>query len=208
MNYKFPEHLMTKEYIQKQINIMDKILSRAENPKNITDAELKKALFSAEQIDLLVRSILSERFSSSVYLPYEFKEEKAMVSIKLADDVLEIKIPPTVKRQGKESWYIATMVRAALKEYTASNKAITLRYPVMLVCERIIPSEKTVVRDNDSIELDRVVNECIQFIGFSDHPLKMSYMSVTKVKEGERYTKISVMEEKKFLEIAENILKI
>ena len=60
MNYKFPEHLMTKEYIQKQINIMDKILSRAENPRNITDAELKISLLQEHQFHMVL-DIISQQ---------------------------------------------------------------------------------------------------------------------------------------------------
>ena len=166
----------------------------------MTSAQLLKALSDAEKIALVCREELAERRLNEQKMPLDdgsdvlFPSHQAVV--KFQQGILEITVPITLSRSAKESWYLATEVRMALKEYKKTNGRIEIEAPVFTVCERVIPSYKSPVQDNDHFEVSRIINECFMTLGYSDHPLRMGYMSVVRVEAGKRYTKITVLPSK------------
>ena len=167
--------------------------------KELSEEELLRILFSAEQISQAVRQIVSSR--EIYYRDYVNVENNQKPNINFEDGILEILIPPPVKRPKNESWYLASMVRKGLQDL---SEDVDIKQPYFLVCERIIPNNKTVVQDNDNLEIHRIINECMKFLGSTDHPLKMGYASIARVEPDKHYARICIMNKRDSIEFLKN----
>lgn len=186
-----PEHLMTKQYLDNKAKTIIKYVNGEDDIKDLSNDVLFKILFSTEQISQAIRQIISSR--GIYYSDYGYEKTDFLPVVKYEDGILEIIIPPSVKRPSNESWYLASMVRQGLEKL---NEPLNIEGPYFLICERIVPNGQTVMQDNDNLEVHRIINECMSFLGSTDHPLKVGYASVARIEKGNHYSRILLMNER------------
>ena len=184
---------MTKEYLNNKLKIIIKYFNGDETVKDLSDEALFKTLFSIEQIALAIRQEVSTR--GIYYSDHGYEKTDFLPIVNYENEVLEIIIPPPVKRPANESWYLATMVRQGLERL---NDPVNIEAPYFIICERIVPNGKIKIQDNDNLEVHRIINECMSFLGSTDHPLKVGYASVARLEEGNHYSRIMLMSENKW----------
>ena len=186
-----PERLTTKEYLNKKSKMICKYFNGEDGIKDLSNESLLKVLFSIEQISQSVRQEVSNR--GIYFSDYGYEKTDFLPLVKYEDGILEIIIPPSVKRPSNESWYLASMVRQGLEKL---NEPLNIEGPYFFICERVVPNRKIVMQDNDNLEVHRIINECMAFLGSTDHPLRVGYASIARIEYGKHYSRLLLMSEK------------
>lgn len=186
-----PERLTTKEYLKSKSKTISKYFNGEDGLQDLSNKSLLKVLFSVEQISQAVRQEISNR--GIYYSDYGYEKTDFLPVVKYEKGVLEIIIPPPVKRPSNESWYLANMVKQGLERL---NEPLNIEGPYFFICERVVPNSKIVMQDNDNLEVHRIINECMAFLGCTDHPLRVGYASVARIEQGNHYSRILLMSEK------------
>ena len=165
-----------KRSAQKIISLLEEI-SDETSLENVSEPIADAIIFSAEKIDLSLRSAQENRADDDPFID-ETPAGNQPVTVEFDGRKLTVKTPLTLKRSGikandKFNYMLMNYVRAALRQWQEENnfslyKAID--WPVTAFIIRKGNGYKIrKICDNDNIENGRIINEIFSALGYSDN---------------------------------------
>lgn len=207
-----PVEYMPWNYMDKKTlkNRYAHLLSLAGESFDISDMayeDLSSLLHDLEQLELCVRQKMSdiyerERFGELKPFPdgKSRPSESLQVNVCMEDDVLRIFCPNTFFRNRSECWHLSVLIEAALLRYEKEGGVQLnqmLKTPLHLVVKRRAGEWNAHFRDNDNLEMTKIVNTICSLLGTTDAAKNISYTSCFSFTEdpSEYGTEISVFED-------------
>lgn len=155
--------------------------------------ELSASLFDLEQLELSVRQSMQvlyerENFGEKNPLPEgtPLPSDSINISTAYSDGLLEIRLPNTFFRTRAESWHLSTIVKANLYQLE-TDKGISLAgcfsSPVHIIVKRMDTMRKRGYRDNDNLEVTKLINTICSCLDISDAANRVFYTSMFSLTE-------------------------
>ena len=151
-------------------------------------AELSSMLYDVEQLELCVRQEMADLYDREFFgdkkkLPEGASQPSASANVHIAFDgqMLKILLPNTFVRTQKESWHLSTMIRAGLLDYEQEHGirlSDNIHAPIHLIVKRKDVVRKNSYRDNDNLEISKIINVICSVLDTSDAANCLFYSSL------------------------------
>ena len=169
---------------------------------------LLKILHWSEQLSLSMRQLLFDRqpeLNREIRARKGFPQQGILsenpVRLKARDGLIRFFAPLTLLRNASESWFLATMMEEAIRDYEKENGRIRDRVqkPVYIIVRRNATAVKNGYRDNENLETTKLINMVFRALGFSDGPKNAGYVSLFRLTGRPEAcgTEIMILEQKK-----------
>ena len=189
---------MAKEYMKPstlynrgvKINeILSNMRDQKELSRALSMAEMKEVMHEAEMIGLTLREALVDNPFYKIDLEEQNLKGRLRVIMNnrptmsvFEPDCIRIFTPVTAFRDLNQSWYLSDSVKATFYEYLeVYGEPPAMTQPIVIMVKRHAHYISHGLRDNDNIEASRVINEIVRFLGQTDSPQRMVYVSTVNV---------------------------
>ena len=186
--------------LDQAVNRLEKILLDYGDQSSLNDleiTELSSIIYNTEKIALSCRQAIEEKeIVDEDYYDEDYLKNCIMnlpIDVDYTNEVLKIKTPLTFKRMYrdgsiKENYILMNYVKAALSNYSTTNKELyhSVNVPLVAIIKRISTSfSPTKICDNDNLENGRIINEVMSALGYSDNANVMDIYSCFRLCEDE-----------------------
>ena len=186
--------------LDQAVNRLEKILLDYGDQSSLNDleiAELSSIIYNTEKIALSCRQAIEEKeIVDEDYYDEDYLKNCIMnlpIDVDYTNEILKIKTPLTFKRMYrdgsiKENYILMNYVKAALSNYSTTNKELyhSVNVPLVAIIKRISTSfSPTKICDNDNLENGRIINEVMSALGYSDNANVMDIYSCFRLCEDE-----------------------
>lgn len=155
---------------------------------SMTYQELEALLFDTEQLELMIRQRMSEIYTRE-YIAKDITPPDSMtrpsdsqlVHIRFEDDALRIFLPHTFIRTPAESWHLSKLIEAQLKQFEQDQDirlAGILTPPIHIIVKRKDTKRKSNYRDNDNLEMTKIINAICRCFFITDSADHVEYSSL------------------------------
>ena len=186
--------------LDQAVNRLEKILLDYGDQSSLNDleiTELSSIIYNTEKIALSCRQAIEEKeIVDEDYYDEDYLKNCIMnlpIDVDYSNEILKIKTPLTFKRMYrdgsiKENYILMNYVKAALSNYSTTNKELyhSVNVPLVAIIKRISTSfSPTKICDNDNLENGRIINEVMSALGYSDNANVMDIYSCFRLCEDE-----------------------
>ena len=186
--------------LDQAVNRLEKILLDYGDQSSLNDleiAELSSIIYNTEKIALSCRQAIEEKeIVDEDYYDEDYLKNCIMnlpIDVDYTNEILKIKTPLTFKRMYrdgsiKENYILMNYVKAALSNYSTTNKELyhSVNVPLVAIIKRISTSfSPNKICDNDNLENGRIINEVMSALGYSDNANVMDIYSCFRLCEDE-----------------------
>ena len=186
--------------LDQAVNRLEKILLDYGDQSSLNDleiAELSSIIYNTEKIALSCRQAIEEKeIVDEDYYDEDYLKNCIMnlpIDVDYTNEILKIKTPLTFKRMYrdgsiKENYILMNYVKAALSNYSTTNKELyhSVNVPLIAIIKRISTSfSPNKICDNDNLENGRIINEVMSALGYSDNANVMDIYSCFRLCEDE-----------------------
>ena len=186
--------------LDQAVNRLEKILLDYGDQSSLNDleiTELSSIIYNTEKIALSCRQAIEEKeIVDEDYYDEDYLKNCIMnlpIDVDYTNEILKIKTPLTFKRMYrdgsiKENYILMNYVKAALSNYSTTNKELyhSVNVPLVAIIKRISTSfSPTKICDNDNLENGRIINEVMSALGYSDNANVMDIYSCFRLCEDE-----------------------
>lgn len=186
--------------LDQAVNRLEKILLDYGDQSSLNDLEiieLSSIIYNTEKIALSCRQAIEEKeIVDEDYYDEDYLKNCIMnlpIDVDYSNEILKIKTPLTFKRMYrdgsiKENYILMNYVKAALSNYSTTNKELyhSVNVPLVAIIKRISTSfSPTKICDNDNLENGRIINEVMSALGYSDNANVMDIYSCFRLCEDE-----------------------
>jgi len=175
--------------LRRKICDLQGIVSRRP-PGALSPSELLRLLEGAERAANCARSCLALLPASpSRDDPPDLAGGFEPVEVLFSRGILRVRAPLTFKRPGGSSWHLAASLSRALR----ACGRIVIPPPVYAVVRRRAPAVHGSMRDNENLEVSRMLNALFAALGYSDRCDRVAYASVCETGPGPSGTFLTVL---------------
>ena len=186
--------------LDQAVNRLEKILLDYGDQSSLNDleiTELSSIIYNTEKIALSCRQAIEEKeIVDEDYYDEDYLKNCIMnlpIDVDYTNEILKIKTPLTFKRMYrdgsiKENYILMNYVKAALANYSTTNKELyhSVNVPLVAIIKRISTSfSPNKICDNDNLENGRIINEVMSALGYSDNANVMDIYSCFRLCEDE-----------------------
>jgi len=171
----------------------------------LREHELLAMLDDSEGICRIIRQALS--MQGSCQQSFDYAASRAAVTsfmplnITFDGGILRIHAPLTYRRDMKNSWYLSECLGTCMRDYIQTHGTIAIDPPVYAVVRRRVPAITCSMRDNENLEVSRMLNTIFSFLGYSDRCDRVAYSSLAETSASGHGTYITIINASRIAEI-------